>query len=111
MNMWKGNGNTTALLFFLKRPEIPHQERRTQVKTIVIEHFNGILFHKFGPANKQHTNKPTNSTVANLKVNDRRSEEKVILTNILEWTLKREVSMRGIGLIRLRIGIIGEPFE
>ena len=28
---------------------------------------------------------------------------------ILEWTLKRYVSMRGIGLIRLRIGIIGEP--
>ena len=28
---------------------------------------------------------------------------------ILEWTLKRWVSMRGIGLIRLRIGIIGEP--
>ena len=27
---------------------------------------------------------------------------------ILEWTLKRSVSMRGIGLIRLRIGIIGE---
>ena len=27
---------------------------------------------------------------------------------ILEWTLKREVSMRVIGLIRLRIGIIGE---
>ena len=28
---------------------------------------------------------------------------------ILEWTLKRWVSMRGIGLIRLRIGVIGEP--
>ena len=28
---------------------------------------------------------------------------------ILEWTLKRAVSMRGIGLIRLRIRIIGEP--
>ena len=28
---------------------------------------------------------------------------------ILEWTLKRQVSMRGIGLIRHRIGIIGEP--
>ena len=27
---------------------------------------------------------------------------------ILEWTLKRYVSMRVIGLIRLRIGIIGE---
>ena len=30
-----------------------------QVKTIVMEHFNGILFHKFGTANKQHTNQPT----------------------------------------------------
>ena len=28
---------------------------------------------------------------------------------ILELTLKRLASMRGIGLIRLRIGIIGEP--
>ena len=28
---------------------------------------------------------------------------------ILEWALKRYVSMRGIGLIRLRIWIIGEP--
>ena len=28
---------------------------------------------------------------------------------ILEWTLMRWVSMRGIGLIRLMIGTIGEP--
>ena len=27
----------------------------------------------------------------------------------LEWTLKRELSMRVIGLIQLRIGIIEEP--
>jgi hypothetical protein len=27
---------------------------------------------------------------------------------ILEWTLKKYISIRGIGLIRLRIGIIGE---
>ena len=80
------------------------------MNTIVMEHFNGIFFHKYGPANKQNTNKPTYNTVANLRENVRRSEEKVILTNILEWTLKREVSMRGIGLIRLKIGIIGEPF-
>ena len=32
------------------------KERRGQVKTIVMEHFNGILFYKSGPANKQHTN-------------------------------------------------------
>ena len=29
-------------------------------------------------------------------------------SRILEWTLKRKVSMRGIGLIRLGIGIIGD---
>ena len=57
--MWKGNGNTTTLLFSLKRLAIVHQERRGQVKTIVMKHFNGILFHKSGPANKQHTNHPT----------------------------------------------------
>ena len=28
---------------------------------------------------------------------------------LLEWTLKKQVSIRGIELIRLRIGIIGEP--
>ena len=28
---------------------------------------------------------------------------------ILEWTLKSQVSMRIIGLIRLRIEVIGEP--
>ena len=56
MDMWKGNGNTTTLFFSLKGLKILHQERRGQVKTIVMEHFNGILFHKFGPARKQHTN-------------------------------------------------------
>ena len=30
---------------------------------------------------------------------------------ILEWTLKRVASMRGTGMIRLRIGIIGVPCE
>ena len=52
----KGNRNTTTLLFSPKEFEIVHQERRGQVKTIVMEHFNGILFHKIGPANKQHIN-------------------------------------------------------
>ena len=55
MKMWKENGNTTTLLLSLKRLEIVHQERK-QVKTIVTEHFNGILFHKSGSSNKQHTN-------------------------------------------------------
>jgi hypothetical protein len=27
--------------------------KRGQVKTMVVEHFNGILFHKSRPANKQ----------------------------------------------------------
>ena len=56
MEMWKGTENTTTLLFSLKGLEILHQARRGQVKTIVMEHFNGILFHQPGPANKQHTN-------------------------------------------------------
>ena len=59
MKMWKGNGNTTTLLFSLKRLVIVHQERRGQVKTILMEHINGILFHKSGPGNKQHTNQLT----------------------------------------------------
>jgi hypothetical protein len=54
--MWKGNGLTTKLLFSVKGLEILHQERRGQVKTIVLKHLNGILFHKSGPGNKQHTN-------------------------------------------------------
>ena len=55
MKMWKGNGNTTTLLLSLKELENLHQERRGQVKIIVMEHFNGILFNKSGTANKQHT--------------------------------------------------------
>ena len=48
------------IIFSQKGLEIVHQERRGQVKNIVMEHFNGILFQKSGPANKQHTNQPTN---------------------------------------------------
>ena len=48
MKMWKGNGNTTTLLFSLKGLEILHQEGRVQVNTMVMEHFNNILFHEFG---------------------------------------------------------------
>ena len=54
VKMCKGNGN--ALSFSLKKLEIVHQERKEQVKTIVMEHFDGILFPKSGPANKQHNN-------------------------------------------------------
>jgi len=56
MNIWKGNENSTTLLFFLTGLEVLHQERRGQVETIVMEHFDGILFPKSGPANKQHNN-------------------------------------------------------
>ena len=30
---------------------------------------------------------------------------------ILEWILKKYESIRGIGFVRLRIGIIGEPLQ
>ena len=49
--MWKGKGNTITLLFSLKGFKILYQERRGQEKTIVMKHFNGILFQKPGPAN------------------------------------------------------------
>jgi hypothetical protein len=55
MMMWKGNGNTTILLFSLKELDILHQERREQMNTTVMEHFNSILFHKSRSANTQHT--------------------------------------------------------
>ena len=58
--MWKRNRNSTTLLFSLKELVFLHQERRGQVKTIVMGHFNDILFHESGPANKQHTIQPTN---------------------------------------------------
>ena len=50
------------------RIEVLHQERRGQVKTIVIKHFNGILFHNSGPANKQNTNQSIRSDLDLLKV-------------------------------------------
>ena len=50
MKMWKENGNTTTLLFSLKGIEILHKERIWQVKNIVMEPFNNIIFHKSGPA-------------------------------------------------------------
>ena len=49
------------------------------------------------------TNKPIgNRPLGGLGVDGRK---------ILEWILKKQVSIRGVGLIWLRIGIIGEPFE
>jgi hypothetical protein len=39
-------------LFSLKELEILHQERRGQVNTIVMKHYNSIIFYKPGLANK-----------------------------------------------------------
>jgi hypothetical protein len=55
------------IVISLKGLEILHQERRGQLKTIVMDHFNGILFHKSGPANKQHTNQSSINSRRNLK--------------------------------------------
>ena len=59
-----------------------------------MEHFNGIFFHKYRPANKQHTNKPTNNTVANLEVNVRSFEGKAILTN-MSITIEGNINKMG----------------
>ena len=55
MNIWKGNGKTSTLLFSLKELKILHHEKKGHVNTIVMQHFNKITFHESGPANKQHT--------------------------------------------------------
>ena len=62
MKKWKGNGNTTTLLFSLKRLKFYIKKEK---ETIVIEHFNGILSHKSRLANKQHTNH-SHSLILNL---------------------------------------------
>ena len=71
MRMWKRNGNTTTLLFSLKLLEILHQERRGQVNTIMMEHFNISLFYKSGPTNKQHTYQLINHIVDQKIARDR----------------------------------------
>ena len=45
-------------LFFLKEIEILFQERREQMKTIMMENYKGILFNKSGPTNKQRIYQP-----------------------------------------------------
>ena len=60
MPAWWDKVISITLRKVCKGLEIVHQERRGQVKAIVVEHFSGILFHKSGPANKQHTNQLTN---------------------------------------------------
>ena len=66
MKIWKGKGSTTTLLFSLKELEILHQERRDQVNTTVMEHFNS----KSRPADKQVTYQsitPINKSQLNFK--------------------------------------------
>ena len=53
MAMWKGNGNTVALQFFLKAKVYKKKEEAKWWP--VTEHFNSIVFHKSIPVNKQHT--------------------------------------------------------
>jgi hypothetical protein len=69
MKMWKGNGNTTILLFSQKILSILHKERKAQVKTIVIENFKSILFHKSELANNQHTRQSINKSQNNFIYN------------------------------------------
>ena len=58
MNMWKGIGNTTTLLFSTKELEI--LQKKWQLNIMVMEHFNSMLFRNSGPVNKQHTYQSTN---------------------------------------------------
>jgi hypothetical protein len=58
MKIWKGNGDTSTLLFSMKGLEILHQERRGQVNAEMIEHFKSILFHKSEPTKKPHNYQP-----------------------------------------------------
>ena len=65
MKVYTGNENATTLrlLFSQKGLEILHRERRGQVNTIVMEHFNSILLRKSGPANKQYTYQSINQSI------------------------------------------------
>ena len=63
MKMWNRTGNTTMLLSYLKGFEILQQERREQVKIMVVEHLHGILFHKSRPVNKQPIYQSINQSI------------------------------------------------
>ena len=52
----KGTGILPYYYFPRMGLEFYIKKKIGQVKTIVMEHINGILFHKVGSANKQHTN-------------------------------------------------------
>ena len=88
--MWKGNGNTTLLLllFSLKGLGILHEERRGQVNTIIMEHFNRILLNKSGPAKKQHTNHSSICGQVNVRPSDGR--QALILSGLLGLERKKK---------------------
>ena len=52
--------NTITLLFSLNGLKILYQQRSGQVKTIVIKHFNAILFHNPLLLKNQHNNQSIN---------------------------------------------------
>ena len=51
----EGKKEWTIILHYFPSTDLKFYINK-EVKTIVMEHFNGTLFHKSGPANKQHTN-------------------------------------------------------
>ena len=68
MRTWKGNGNTTTLLFFLKGLEILHQEEEDKWTSHSDGTFNSILFYQLGSAYKQHTYQSINQSINQLKI-------------------------------------------
>ena len=82
MKTWKGNGDSTTLLFSLKGLEILLQARRGEVKTSV-GHFKSILFHKSGLANKQHTYQ---SVISSMESVEHSRRDIVSFDCIMQWS-------------------------
>ena len=69
------------------------QERRGQVKTMVMKHYNGILFQKTETVNKQHTNQSINmnekcSSLTRDLNSDYRSTEKCVIHYTIQVQVK-----------------------
>ena len=114
IRVWKGNGNTTALLFSLKRLVILHQERTGQVSTIVMEHFKSILFHKSGSGNKQHTYESMNRSIT-IKMRKFFQDNKVI-TEMESWYSSKSPyfnknSIKGLFHLHEKCVVIGQYLE